>query len=896
MAKTIVVGTSPTTGEVLVKDTGTGKMSWRPGTKEQIERVTSKIQKARYDEAPEYEEYEEPKAEEPQVRDSFLQETRPTRAQLEALGATERYKGPVAPEPKAEPEPIPLGGSIVGGISDIPGITEAREKARVREGVAAEPEPTLWQKITPWKEEEGETLLGKAKEHIEQAKEVLTRKVPEVAKKKWEEITPWEEQKGETLRSEVKEQLEKAKEFLKPITPTREGVKEYAEAVKEALLVPGHIRVRRDAALRELTTTAKEYDKAIAAYNRKVAKLQAEADRLAREAASVDVHDKGAVAAYNAKVGELRRKIAKLSPPEQSPAYRSYQQAKARAEQLQAEAAAYAKGTPLDILKRLFVREGIDPREVKQWVAEQEKVPVPKRLKAAGRELVSMVPIAGTVVDWSRMTPTERLISLGFDLAIVGSIAKAGFRPVTIRTWARQVAERAAEDTGLNQQLRKALKLGKGVRRVSEKHLTDLWKEVENAIKRGDKEEIARAGRLLQDVSKPLQLKGVEGWKQLQSKGRMLELKAGDIAEQSRFVKSHPESPEAGAVERQWGVVSDAEEKAYESALRRSRSKARRKQIEEALKELRRQKQVALKERERVAPVLQELKEFPEGRYLPSTRVATKQLTKSAKKIAVGTETKVALKALAEPLPYTQLARKLKVKPKELLVAVSRLPLTELMATLAVHPEMATELLKMPRAITSPEALTAIKSLVETKTVTKTKTEPVVTTKAVPVTEPAPYPEAEPVTKPAPAPTPAPTPYPYPEPAEVKPPPKRPVRFWISEEDIPEFVDFTKPSAATIAWRQGMFWKVLKPPYNKLETTKEKPEGAIVATGAGSAYKTAQRIGAGPIPRKVLVDMGVVDVIIERTGKRRAKMTVKPGKKTDISGEGKPLSGVAVVR
>jgi len=44
------------------------------------------------------------------------------------------------------------------------------------------------------------------------------------------------------------------------------------------------------------------------------------------------------------------------------------------------------------------------------------------------------------------------------------------------------------------------------------------------------------------------------------------------------------------------------------------------------------------------------------------------------------------------------------------------------------------------------------------------------------------------------------------------------------------------------------------------------------------------------------VDMGVVDIIVERTGKRRAKMTVKPGRKTDISGEGKPLTGVAVVR
>ncbi|GAH85505.1 unnamed protein product [marine sediment metagenome] len=111
---------------------------------------------------------------------------------------------------------------------------------------------------------------------------------------------------------------------------------------------------------------------------------------------------------------------------------------------------------------------------------------------------------------------------------------------------------------------------------------------------------------------------------------------------------------------------------------------------------------------------------------------------------------------------------------------------------------------------------------------------------------------------------------------------------------------------ATIAWRQGSLkfkgklkpvWKVLRPPYNKLETEFKKPKGAYVVTGARSAYATAQKIGIGTIPSLMRHDMGIMDVTIKRTGKRRLKMKVKgKGTKTQHSGTGTRTTGISVTR
>jgi len=117
---------------------------------------------------------------------------------------------------------------------------------------------------------------------------------------------------------------------------------------------------------------------------------------------------------------------------------------------------------------------------------------------------------------------------------------------------------------------------------------------------------------------------------------------------------------------------------------------------------------------------------------------------------------------------------------------------------------------------------------------------------------------------------------------------------------------------ASIVWRQGMLkqqdgklkpvWKVVDLEKGRVYTTFSKPEKAYEATGAMSAYKTAQRIGKGKLPRKILVDMGVVDIEIGHkpmpSGKgTRIRYKAKgKGLKTDISGTGNPLVGLSIVR
>jgi len=111
---------------------------------------------------------------------------------------------------------------------------------------------------------------------------------------------------------------------------------------------------------------------------------------------------------------------------------------------------------------------------------------------------------------------------------------------------------------------------------------------------------------------------------------------------------------------------------------------------------------------------------------------------------------------------------------------------------------------------------------------------------------------------------------------------------------------------AIIAWRQGSLkfkgrlkpvWKVLRPPYDKLETEFKKPTGAYVVTGARSAYATAQRIGTGTIPRQIRHDMGIMDVTVERTGKRKLKVRFKgKGAKTQHSGTGTTTTGVMAIK
>ncbi len=108
---------------------------------------------------------------------------------------------------------------------------------------------------------------------------------------------------------------------------------------------------------------------------------------------------------------------------------------------------------------------------------------------------------------------------------------------------------------------------------------------------------------------------------------------------------------------------------------------------------------------------------------------------------------------------------------------------------------------------------------------------------------------------------------------------------------------YEKWPPGTLAWRQGMFWKVVPPPYDIKEpiTLKNPPSGAHkFATGKGSAYKTVQVIG-GPAPNDIRVDLGVVDIFV-KGGHTDPVITFKGGGLlTDVGGrDPSPTEGITI--
>jgi hypothetical protein len=75
----------------------------------------------------------------------------------------------------------------------------------------------------------------------------------------------------------------------------------------------------------------------------------------------------------------------------------------------------------------------------------------------------------------------------------------------------------------------------------------------------------------------------------------------------------------------------------------------------------------------------------------------------------------------------------------------------------------------------------------------------------------------------------------------------------------------------SIAWKKGIFWKYVPPPYNQLKpVTLAKgvsPVGADLS-GGNSPYTTIQKIGesTSPVPSKLSTDDGVVDVFVSGGG------------------------------
>jgi len=106
----------------------------------------------------------------------------------------------------------------------------------------------------------------------------------------------------------------------------------------------------------------------------------------------------------------------------------------------------------------------------------------------------------------------------------------------------------------------------------------------------------------------------------------------------------------------------------------------------------------------------------------------------------------------------------------------------------------------------------------------------------------------------------------------------------------------------SIAWRQGLFWKYIPPPWTQEKpfTLKNPPHGA--KTGGRTPRETVQMIGTpeAKVPKSVSVHLGVVDLLIDNygqtitfTGKKRTVYKV-PTKGMSIPA-GMPLREYPVV-
>jgi len=176
------------------------------------------------------------------------------------------------------------------------------------------------------------------------------------------------------------------------------------------------------------------------------------------------------------------------------------------------------------------------------------------------------------------------------------------------------------------------------------------------------------------------------------------------------------------------------------------------------------------------------------------------------------------------------------------------IPLTELV-TIAV-PEPIAE--PMPEPIPEP----APEPIPEPTPV------PVPTPVPIPTPIPTPVPIPVPIPIPETVPTPVPSPIPVPVPEPVKPPTPIPVPLVITPREAAVRSQGIYPDG-TVVWKQGVFWKIIPPPYSikKPISSRTIPVG-VVAT-EGTPQETLTFIG-GVIPSgNISFDLGVTDGFID---------------------------------
>lgn len=125
----------------------------------------------------------------------------------------------------------------------------------------------------------------------------------------------------------------------------------------------------------------------------------------------------------------------------------------------------------------------------------------------------------------------------------------------------------------------------------------------------------------------------------------------------------------------------------------------------------------------------------------------------------------------------------------------------------------------------------------------------------------------------------------YPLPGSISPPPPPPPPpkekkrvVGLKDKELEKSTETKEWPTGTIVWRQGLFWKVIPPPYNltKPYSFRSIPKGVTeISEGPGSAYKTIQVIG-GPAPYDISVDLGFADIEVS-AGEENPSIRFKGG-------------------
>jgi hypothetical protein len=116
-------------------------------------------------------------------------------------------------------------------------------------------------------------------------------------------------------------------------------------------------------------------------------------------------------------------------------------------------------------------------------------------------------------------------------------------------------------------------------------------------------------------------------------------------------------------------------------------------------------------------------------------------------------------------------------------------------------------------------------------------------------------------------------------PTKTPPPPPPPVL------DLPDGtkVKLTpKQYAGIVAWRQGLFYILVYPPYGKAQTiyTRTPVKGILYAHGPQSTQRSAAVVGGGKLPRSFEVAMGIAKVRVQPGAKARPQLTFRAVKVT----------------